>query len=96
MRRGKRIAGECIQLVMQKNEADVSRFSCVVSTKIDKRATRRNRMKRVIYESIQHLLPRLHDHADYIIFVKKDFSGKLQTEVESMVGELLKKAGMFD
>jgi ribonuclease P protein component len=109
MRRGKRMAGEFIQLVMQKNEADVSRFvprsgtplvtprfACIVSTKIDKRATRRNRMKRIIYESVRHLTPRIHGTSDYIFIAKNDFSGKPQAEVESMVAELLRKAGMFD
>jgi ribonuclease P protein component len=107
MRYGSRVAGEVIQLIARKNEEDVSRFvplsgtplvrprfAFIISTKIDKRATRRNKMKRLLSESIHHLLPRLQKHTDYIIIAKKDFSRKSQQEIESMVAELLRKDGM--
>jgi len=102
MRRGKRIAGETIQIIMRKSEADVRRtsggprFAIVVSTKIDKRATRRNRMKRLLSESIRHLLPRLHSPVDCIVVVRKDFSRKLQTETEPMVTDIFQKAGLLN
>jgi len=89
MRRGKRIVGDALQIVVQKSEADVSRFACIISTKIDKRATRRNRMKRLVSESITHLLPRLHNPVDCIVIARKDFSGMRQTEAEAMVADLL-------
>lgn len=33
------------------------RFAIIVSAKVDKRATRRNRMKRLVREALQNLLP---------------------------------------
>jgi ribonuclease P protein component len=101
MRHGKRAAGEIFQIVTQKGEADVTpslgkpRFAFIVSTKIDKRATRRVRMKRLISESIFHLLPRFHGSADCIVIARKDFSGMMQTEVEIMVAEIFQKAGLL-
>ncbi len=34
-----------------------ARFAVIVSAKVDKRATARNRMKRLVREAVQHLLP---------------------------------------
>jgi len=99
MRQGKRFSNGDIVLIIRRNadsrvkpenDKASNRFSFVVSTKIDKRATRRNRMKRLLSESVTHLTSRLHGPADYIFIVKKDFSGMPQSEVESVVAGLLK------
>jgi ribonuclease P protein component len=97
MRYGKRIVGKEIIIIVSKNmdsgsEAGMtknSRFACIISTKVDKRATRRNRMKRLIRASISHLLPRLQGSADYVFIVKKDISEKPETEIETLVATLL-------
>jgi len=90
MRYGKRIPGDFFQIIEQKNEVDVSRFAIIVSTKIDKRATRRNRMRRLLSESIRHLLPRLTISLDRIVIVRKDFSTLREPEVEKMVAHALR------
>jgi ribonuclease P protein component len=95
MRRGKRIIDELFQIIVQKNEEDVNRFAYIISTKIDKRATRRNRMKRLISESIYHLLPRLCGHNDYIFVARKDFSETLQQDVEVTLSTILEKAELL-
>lgn len=95
LRHGRRVVAPTIQVTVQKGEADVSRFAFIVSTKIDKRATARNRMKRLLSESIRHMLPRLRGSVDCIVVARKEFSGKQQTEVEGEVLEVLKKAGLL-
>jgi ribonuclease P protein component len=95
IRRGKRIFSETIQIIVQKGVSDVSRFAFIVSTKTDKRATRRNRMKRTLSESISHTLPRLHTVTDGVVIARKNFSDTLQTEVEGEILELFKKAGII-
>lgn len=46
-----------------------SRFAVVVSTKVDKRATRRNRLKRILREFLRTHLSSLMP-ADYVIMLK--------------------------
>jgi len=103
MRSGKRIVGATIQLIVQNNEVDVSRFvpqsgtplgtsrfAIIISTRIDKRATRRNRMRRLISESIRHLIPRLTTSIDCIVIVRKDFNTLTEPEVEKIVANALR------
>ena len=49
------------------------RFGFVVSNKINKRATRRNALKRRLRAGVRELLPTLLRDIDAIILVKKDF-----------------------
>lgn len=53
-----------------KNNMDVSRFGFVVSKNIDKRATARNRIKRVLRERVRTLLPNLPTGKDVIIIAR--------------------------
>ena len=46
-----------------------SRFTVVVSTKVDKRAVKRNRLKRLVREFIRHRL-NLFVPADYVIMLR--------------------------
>ena len=73
---------------MYKKTIDVPRFAFIVSTKIDKRATQRNRMRRTMSESVRHLLPHLSP-IDGIFLAKKNFAEFPQTEVEKTIRELL-------
>ncbi len=65
------------------------RFAFIVSTKIDKRATVRNRMRRVLSESVRHLLPTIAP-IDGIFIAKKNFADLPQTDVEKIVSALLR------
>lgn len=91
MRRGKHISGDSFQLIMQKNEVNVSRFAFIVSTKIDKRATQRNRIRRILSESVRHLLPTLKEHNDFIVIARKNIATMKQADVEVWVAQLLRK-----
>jgi ribonuclease P protein component len=98
MRHGKRVGNECFQLITAKNETDVSRFisrfAFIVSTKIDKRATVRNRMKRLMSESVRHLSNSMKAGFDCVVIARKEAVGANQGEVEKRVAELLKRAGV--
>ena len=59
MHSGTRITGGGIVLIALNNETDVSRFAFIVSTKIDKRATVRNRIRRLMSESVRLFLPEI-------------------------------------
>ena len=56
LRHGKRIRCGIIDLVTAPTHGD-SQFAFIVSSSVDKRATVRNRVKRVLRESVRLLLP---------------------------------------
>lgn len=96
MRRGIHRRNDFIELIyktntdprMREDDKNTSRFCFIVSTKIDKRATQRNRMRRTMSESVRHLLPHIQP-IDGIFVVKKNFAEFPQTDVENSIRELL-------
>ena len=82
-RYGYRVVGKDMVLLYKKTTL-APRFAFVVSTKVDKRATARNRMRRIVSESVRHLLPRLTP-CDGVFIIKKIIT-------EPAVVELLTKA----
>ena len=78
---------DIIELVYKKTTG-VPRFSFIVSTKIDKRATRRNRMRRVMSESVRHIINTIPP-MDGIFIAKKNFADVPQKEMEVIVIKLL-------
>ncbi len=87
LRHGMRVRNETIELVYRKTNTDSRRFSFIVSTKIDKRATQRNRMRRTMSESVRHLLPTLSP-MDGIFIAKKNFAVLPQVDVEKIISGL--------
>jgi len=75
------------------NNLAVSRFTVVVSTKISKKATRRNRLKRLIREAIRReALPKTKPGYDGIIMTQKGAMEKNYNEITKLVVGLFKKA----
>ena len=93
-RAGKRIQCEDLLLIVSPNSQSVSRFAVQVGVKIDKRATRRNRMKRLIREAIRHLLPSLKSGFDCIVIANSNLSEYKQQDVEKMLIELYSRPGL--
>lgn len=91
LREGRRISLPEFQLVYRKKTSEPSRFTVIVSTKIAKRATQRNRLKRLIRESLQHILPDLKSNLDGVVIVRKNFSESTQVEIQEKVKSLLEK-----
>jgi len=87
LRRGMRVRSDFIELIYRKTSSD-PRFAFIVSTKIDKRATRRNRMRRTMSESVRHVLNTTNP-IDGIFIAKKNFAELPQVEVEKIVSALL-------
>ena len=90
MKSGKRIVHSGITLIYR--PASVSRFAFVVSRKVDKRATTRNRMRRLMSESVRHLMPAIARPINGIFIGSKFLIGKTQKEVQGMVQEVLREA----
>ncbi len=69
-----------------------SRFGFIVSTKIDKRATIRNRAKRALREGVRHELTFIQNGYDCVILAKPIIVKKYTDELMREVHEILKKA----
>ena len=69
-KKGKRLHTQELQIITLENNMNVSRFGFIVSTKIDKRATVRNRIKRILREKVRNLLPELQPGKDIIIVAR--------------------------
>ena len=89
LRKGARLRVGGIELVY-KATAHIPKFAFIVSTKIDKRAVGRNRMKRQIREAVQHLMPTIQTGIDGIFLVR----GKIpdsEAQVETIIRDILRK-----
>lgn len=73
----------------------VSHFGFVVSLKLDKRATRRNRSKRIFREEVRSLLPKTRKGFDCAFWVRRRSLEVEPEEVRRAIREALKKAGLL-
>lgn len=68
---GKRVTHEGVTLVYKKTKNGTLRFAVVVSSKTDKRATKRNRVKRCMREAIRSYLQKIPVSFDGVFFIKR-------------------------
>jgi len=69
----------------------VSRFAIIIPIKVDKRAVKRNKLKRQIREIIKLNIANLKPGSDVIIMAKKTILGKEFNELRKDLEGLLKK-----
>lgn len=86
MRRGKRVSEECAQLIIMQNTLPISRFAFIVPKSVDKRAVARNRIRRLVRESVRLTLPKITPGWDGVFFIRKGLPN---------VQELLRRAGLL-
>ena len=80
-----------------KLENPVSRFGIVISNKIDKRATRRNALRRQLRAIVRNLLPAFPHGYDVIIMVRECYNFPfVQAEIEKDLKDGLKKTGLLN
>lgn len=91
LRRGIRVHTESIDLLYQKHQTE-RRFGCIVSKKVEKLATGRNRTKRLIYAALQTFMPKITTGIHGIFIVRKKVSSS-QEDVNALVGLVLEKSG---
>ena len=84
--RGKSFFSPSFRLRYLANNADFSRFAVIVSAKISKKATIRNRLKRQVREIIRSVRPRFKDGHDVLIYLR---SQALQKKYQQLTEEFL-------
>ena len=89
-------SSNCLILKSLNNDLKISRFAFVISTKIDKRATKRNLVKRRLREIIRLNLKNMKSGYDILIIAKKGIVEKSYQELEKELSYLLKRIKFFE
>lgn len=85
-----------ISVSKSKNEGEI-RFGFVISNKIDKRATRRNALKRQLRAIAGGLISELKQGYDIVTVVKRDFTFPYdQEEIKKQFVEGIRKSGIIN
>lgn len=79
----------------QENVLSPSRFAIVVSKRLDKRAVRRNRTKRVLREAIKQLLPELTKGYDVAVYAKRILWEEKVKDIRPEIEKLLETGGIL-
>lgn len=93
--KGEKFQSNLFGLLVLPTDNDSSRFGFVISTKLSKRAVKRNRIKRVLREQVRLLLPRIKPGFDVVFLGKKAILESKQEEIGSEIKRLFKKSGLF-
>lgn len=96
MRNGKRVSSNFLDLIILQSKEQNSRFAFVVPVHIDRRATARNRVKRLLRESIQTFLPKIYRNIDAIFIAKSKQLVVQEQKIAQSVSELLQRADLVN
>lgn len=94
-RRGRRVTTPELVCVWKELETTQMRFAFIVSTKVDKRATMRNRIKRVLGESVRQLAPNMNIGADVVLIARSNSLGESTERAVGILRETLQRAGLI-
>lgn len=81
--------------VLDKGDKKEPRFGFIVSTKISKKATLRNRAKRAIREAVRHEISYVKKGMDVVFLAKMEVLGKTTDEISREVKALLREARLI-
>ena len=95
VKRGNSLFGASLRIKWVFGKGSISRATVVTPIAFDKRATRRNRIKRQLREIIAPLLSRINGPVNLVIFVGPKASGKSFNEIKAELLILLKRARLL-
>ena len=94
-KKGKNLGSEFLFLKLRKNGLEISRFGFILSKKISKNATVRNKIKRRLREIIRKKLNDIKPGLDVVIGTKTVIVNKDYQEIKEALEGLLRKAGLY-
>ena len=83
--------GKYLKINLLSNRRDLSRIAVVVSKKTEKKATKRNKVKRIVREAVKEIYLNLSDGYDIILNVKKEALEASKEDIKKDLLETLKK-----
>ena len=89
---GKAYQGEFIRLKVLKNNLKISRFAFIVSLKVSKKASQRNKIKRRLEEIVRLRLNQIKPGLDLIISVSPEIISQNYQTIEKKLISLFIKA----
>jgi len=89
------IYAEGLRLKFLANGRPASRFGIVISTKVSKKATVRNRLKRQLREILRLHRPQIKSGLDLVFTINSELVGKKYAFLEQNVLKLLAKARLL-
>ena len=95
LKRSSELSTPYFNLKIQANTEGGSRFGFIVSKKIDKRATVRNRIKRVLRSCIEESLPKIKHGYDFLFILKKEAVGKSRNDLCATVSLALSQGSLI-
>lgn len=91
-KKGKLSQGELFSLLVARTDkGQPTRFGFIISTKIHKRAVKRNQARRLLIEAIRPLLPQIKPGHEVLFLAKRKLVGEKLEEVSLEVKSLFKK-----
>lgn len=80
---------------IKKNEFLYTRFSVIVSKKIDKRATSRNKIKRLVRSIFEEFYKNMVKGYDILFIAKENIFKKTKKEIKEAIEKMLTKEGFL-
>lgn len=94
--KGRKFQSSLFGLLVLPNQIQISRFGFIVSNKISKKATLRNRTKRHLRESVSRLIKRIKIGYNVIFLAKKEILKKDQAEINLETEKIFRQAGLIN
>lgn len=95
-REGKGFKEDFLILKMIKNNLENSRFAFIVTQKVSKKATLRNKVKRRLRELVRLKLKKIKKGLDFILLAKPGIEKKDFQEVDEALNKLFKKTEIIE
>lgn len=91
LRKGRTIKGKFLILKFVENSLTKNRFGFIVSKKISKKATDRNKVKRIISEIVRIKIKEIKKPIDAVFIARKSIERQRFQEIEKEVIQILKQ-----
>lgn len=82
-------------IVLKRDNKETSRFGFVVSTKVSKRAVKRNKLKRMFRSAVVSQLSNIKANYDLVFLVKKSALDKDQNDINKEVETMFKRTRLI-
>ena len=95
LRKGRAVFTNLLTIKALANDVGVVRTAVIVSTKVHKRAVKRNLIKRRVRELLRGLIPDFKASVDMVIMAQPEAVGRSQADLGEALEYCLKKLGLL-